>query len=137
MVEACICTALRQAAAQSTSHYDAMLAPAGVKVTMFRLLRRINDATNLSISALAADVGLDRSTLGRNLRVLERQSLIKMSVGEDGRKRMISLTDMGRVTLVAAAPLWRRAQADYAQMIGADTMALLERLAAHEVGRQI
>lgn len=126
MEERCICTALRQAAAQITAHYDEALAPSGIKVTMFRLLRRIEAATSVSITELAEIVGLDRSTLGRNLRVLEKQSLIKMGVGEDGRARVVSLTDAGRRALQSAVPLWRSAQRDYAKMIDGDTLALLD-----------
>lgn len=128
MEETCICTALRQAAAQSTAFYDAALAPSGIKVTMFRLLRRIDAATSISITELADVVNLDRSTLGRNLRVLEKQSLIRTGTGKDGRTRMVSLTESGRASLQAAVPLWRQAQQDYAERIGADTLALLDRV---------
>jgi DNA-binding MarR family transcriptional regulator len=128
MDDRCICTALRQAAAFGTAQYDAALAPAGIKVTMFRLLRRIDEAGVISISELAALLGLDRSTLGRNLRVLERQSLVTMGIGKDGRARSIALTDHGRSTLGAALPLWQDAQADFARRVGPDVSALLDRL---------
>ena len=105
---------------------------------MFRLLRRIDAATSISITELADVVNLDRSTLGRNLRVLEKQSLIRTGTGKDGRTRMVSLTESGRASLQAAVPLWRQAQQDYAERIGADTLALLDRVinqtdGSHEV----
>lgn len=128
MDNVCICTTLRQAAAQSTAHYDLALAPSGIKVTMFRLLRRIDASKSVSITELAEIVGLDRSTLGRNLRVLEKQSLAKIGVGKDERARMVSLTETGRATLQAAMPLWDAAQQDYAEMIGEDTLAVLNRV---------
>ncbi|WP_298680264.1 MarR family winged helix-turn-helix transcriptional regulator [uncultured Lentibacter sp.] len=130
MEDVCICTALRQAAAQSTAYYDAVLAPVGIKVTMFRLLRRIDEAGSICITELAEIVALDRSTLGRNLRVLEKQSLVKTGKGEDGRTRVVCLTGTGREALQMALPLWRVAQQDFAQMIGADTLALLAKVAA-------
>lgn len=136
MTERCICTALRQAAAQSTARYDAALAPAGIKVTMFRLLRRLetlgqgDPAPEVTISDLAAAMSLDRSTLGRNLKVLERQDLIAMRGGTDGRARVVALTEGGRRAVRTALPLWRAAQADIAETLGPDTQALLDRLAS-------
>ena len=126
MDDRCICTALRQVAAQSTAHYDTVLAPSGIKVTMFRLLRRIEAASSVTITELAEIVGLDRSTLGRNLRVLEKQSLIAIRTGDDGRARRVSLTRIGQEKLQEAVPLWREAQREYSQIMGADTLALLD-----------
>ena len=125
MDDRCICTALRQVAAQSTAHYDAVLAPSGIKVTMFRLLRRIEVVNSVTITELAEIVGLDRSTLGRNLRVLEKLSLIAIGTRDDGRARRVSLTQIGREKLQHAVPLWREAQREYLQIVGADTLALL------------
>ena len=128
MDDRCICTALRQAAALSTVHYDAALAPSGIKVTMFRLLRRIEAAKSISITELAEIVGLDRSTLGRNLRVLEKQSLVEIGTGKDARSRRVSLTEVGRERLQAAVPLWQKAQREFSQIVGADAFAVLDRL---------
>ena len=128
MDDQCICTTLRQAAAQSTAHYDAVLAPSGIKVTMFRLLRRIDAAKSISITELARLVGLERSTLGRNLRVLEKQLLVEMGSGEDGRARQVSLTRIGREKLQEAVPLWQQAQREFSQIVGADALAMLDRV---------
>ena len=124
----CICTALRQAAAQSTAHYDTLLAPSGIKVTMFRLLRRIEAAKSISITELAEIVGLDRSTLGRNLRVLRKQSLVEIGTGKDARSRHVSLTEVGRERLQEAVPLWQKAQLEFSEVISADTLAVLDRV---------
>lgn len=128
MDDRCICTALRQAAAQSTAHYDTVLAPSGIKVTMFRLLRRIEAAKSISITELAEIVGLDRSTLGRNLRVLRKQSLVEIGTGKDARSRHVSLTEVGRERLQEAVPLWQKAQREFSQIIGADALAVLDRV---------
>ncbi|MEM6577354.1 MAG: MarR family winged helix-turn-helix transcriptional regulator [Pseudomonadota bacterium] len=124
----CICSALRQAAAKTTAQYDAALAPSGIKVTMFRLLRRIDTAGSVSITKLAEIVELDRSTLGRNLRVLEKQSLVSVSAGKDGRSRMVSLTETGRAVLQDAEPLWQAAQTRFEEIVDAETLAVLDRL---------
>lgn len=95
---------------------------------MFRLLRRIDAAKCVSITELATIVGLDRSTLGRNLRVLEKQSLIEIGTGEDGRARPVSLTQTGHEKLQEALPLWQKAQRELAEIVGADTLAVLGRV---------
>jgi DNA-binding MarR family transcriptional regulator len=126
----CICTNLRQAAQASTGFYDAILAPSGLKVTMYRLLRRISETPDITITDLADELGLDRSTLGRNLRVLARQDLVVLGVGRDERARRLTLTPAGKVALARARPLWAQAQTRMTQMIGADVDTLLQTLNA-------
>ncbi len=92
---------------------------------MFRLLRRIEVVNSVTITEFAEIVGLDRSTLGRNLRVLEKLSLIAIGTRDDGRARRVSLTQIRREKLQHAVPLWRKAQREYLQIVGADTLALL------------
>ena len=129
MTTPCICTTLRRAAAASTRHYDAVLAPSGLSATMFRLMRQTARAGTPTISALAAIVDLDRSTLGRNLRVLEKRGLIEMVPAEDARARKITLTDDGVAALSAAEPLWTRAQREFAALVDPATLAALTRIA--------
>lgn len=114
----CLCTGLRQAAQVATQFYDDALAPAGIKITMFRLLRRIEEAGTPNISELANIVQLDRSTLGRNLKVLERANLVRMSHGEDERMRTVELTPLGRRKFTKAVPLWCSAQRAMEKKIG-------------------
>ena len=128
MENKCICTSLRQAAQSSTAYYDVMLAPSGLKVTMFRLLRRVSDTDNTTITDLAKTIGLDRSTLGRNLRVLERQGYVPLSVGKDERARAVTLTQTGLNALATALPLWDAAQTGLRQDIGTDLDQLLQTL---------
>lgn len=135
MTERCHCTSLRQAAAVVSELYDAALSPIGIKVTMFRLLRRIEQAEGATISDLAAQVGLDRSTLGRNLRVLERQGLIEAGKGDDRRARHIGLTGKGRASLQAALPLWQGAQDEFARKVGPGAIEILAQLANFENSR--
>ena len=124
----CICTNLRQAALVATALYDEALAPSGLKVTMFRLLRNVSDSPGITITALAAHLGLDRSTLGRNLRLLERRGLAEISVGKDERARGVFLTAAGQKALQAGTPLWNEAQSNLENLIGTDVDHLLEML---------
>ena len=122
----CLCTNLRSAALAVTAFYDRKLAPAGVKVTMFRLLRQIDRLDVSSLTDLAEATGLDRSTLGRNVRVLERDGLVESVQVEDGRNKAIQLTEEGRKALDDAAPLWAEAQSELIAMLGEDADHLLD-----------
>ena len=122
----CSCLALRQAARRITQFYDQHLAGAGLRVTQFSILVTLHDFGPRSITELAAEMGLDRTTLGRNLRPLEREGLVAITVDpRDRRGRALALTDEGMARLRRAAHLWRDAQTRFEQTYGtADTEAL-------------
>jgi DNA-binding MarR family transcriptional regulator len=122
--EPCLCTSLRQAALAATQIYDEALEPLGLKITMFRLLRRISEAGQPTISELARIVDLDRSTLGRNLRVLERLGHVQLAGGQDERSKIVSLTAQGRNKLEKALPLWAKAQRSMQARLGAEKAAV-------------
>ncbi len=125
-MDTCICTGLRQAAFDITEIYDSYLEPSGLKITMFRILRRLSAAEQVSITELAVIVGVDRSTLGRNLRVLERMGLVTFEEAEDARSRTVVLTALGRSTLAKATPLWVKAQTKMRSVLGKDLKPVFE-----------
>ena len=128
----CLCTKLRRASRGVTRIYDEALADVGLNAAQFSLLRNLQRLGQPSISALAEAMGLDRSTLGRNLRVVESRGLLQLSGGSDQRSRQVALTDAGVRVLEQGAPLWERAQQELALRLGADKraelMALLDDL---------
>lgn len=109
---ACLCTQSRRVARALTDAYDRALAPSGLKVTQFSLLRMVDRLESPTISALAESTGLERSTLGRNLKVLQKDGWTAVSSGEDERTRVVTLTKAGRLAVQRAVPLWERIQAD-------------------------
>lgn len=109
---ACYCTQSRRIARALTDAYDRALAPSGLKVTQFSLLRMVGRLESPTIGALAEATGLDRSTLGRNLKVLQKDGWTAVSSGDDERTRVVTLTKAGRLAVQRAVPLWERAQAD-------------------------
>lgn len=130
---ACHCTRVRRAARVLTELYDAALEPCGIKVTQFSLLRMILRLGEPSIGALAAATGLDRSTLGRNLRVLARKGWVTLLPGTDERCRLVRPTPRGRAALATAEPAWEALQRRIDRALGADAeaaAALLARLTA-------
>lgn len=120
----CLCTGLRQAALAATQIYDDVLQPTGLKITMFRLLRRISEAGQPTISELARIVDLDRSTLGRNLKVLERLGYVQLAGGRDDRSKIVGLTARGKMRLEKALPLWTEAQRSMQSWLGDDRAAV-------------
>jgi DNA-binding MarR family transcriptional regulator len=125
----CVCTGLRQAAQGLTEIYDRALAPSGVKITMFRVLRRLSEANQPTISELAKIVGLDRSSLGRNLKVLERDGLVAFVEGKDERSKVVRLTPRGEAALATAKPLWRQVQRQMKARLGREAQAVFRVLA--------
>ena len=124
----CLCMNLRSAAQQLTRTYDAALAPSGINASQFSLMNMIRRGDTPTVKDLAQASGLDRSTRGRNLRVLEKQALIAMRVGDDARTRQIALTATGRNTLRRATPLWQAVQDRVSGRLGDENRAQLKGL---------
>ncbi len=119
--QACTCFNLRKAARILTRRYDRALAPIGLKATQFSVLASLYGMGPVSIGTVAERLGMDRTTLTRNLRPLEKQGLIGVSVDlEDRRGRDVTLTPAGEARLGQALPLWEEAQAETLSRLGDD-----------------
>lgn len=116
----CLCTKLRRAARSVTRIYDDALRELGLNVAQYSLLSHLQRLEQPSISALAEAMGLDRSTLGRNLKVLEGEGLVQVGEGSDMRSRLVLLTDEGLARFQRGAVAWEEAQAQLALRLGAE-----------------
>jgi len=114
-VATCVCFNLRKAARAVTQLYDAVLRPSGLRVTQFSILAVLSRSGPLTQSRLASATVTDRTTLTRNLRLLEAKGLIRVERGADRRQREVGLTEPGRKALAKAYPLWKEAQARMAK----------------------
>jgi DNA-binding MarR family transcriptional regulator len=114
----CTCGELRKAARAVTMLYDNAVKSSGLQSAQFGLLRVISKTDSIRISDLAAKMGTDRTTLTRNLAILEREGLIKISEGPDHRTRNVSATQKGRGAIVRAIPLWNEVQYKVKQKMG-------------------
>lgn len=123
----CICTSLRHSAQSLTELYDRVLAPSGLKITQFVILRDLifTQEPEKSITSLAQEEGLDRTTMGKNLRVLARAGLVSFAIGADRRERVVHATDKGRKAFEQAIPLWEQAQAQTRQALGREQVEML------------
>ena len=118
--ELCNCLALRQAARHVTRLYDRFLAPAGLRATQFSILVRLKLNGPMTVNRLAAELVMDRTTLGHNIRPLQREGLIAIAPGStDRRSRELRLTAAGAARLRAGAAGWARAQAVFETTFGA------------------
>jgi len=120
----CTCLRLRRTTRRLTQLYDHALDPTGLTANQFGLLGHLHFAqarrgTGLSIGALAEMLGMDPSTLTRNLKPLAAKGLIGDHPDPaDGRARLITITARGRAKLDEALPYWRIAQNAVKQKLG-------------------
>ncbi len=106
----CTCFRLRRLTRLMTQRYDRELAPAGVNLNQYSILRRASRAPQ-AMGALAREIGMDRTTLSRDLKPLIASGWIELgSSDEDARQRLIHVTAAGKRVVSRAQPLWRRAQ---------------------------
>jgi DNA-binding MarR family transcriptional regulator len=112
--EQCNCFAVRSAARHVTQLYDHFLAPVGLRVTQFSILAKLKRRGPLTINALADDMMMDRTTLGRNILPLERDRLIRIEPAPfDRRAKELHLTRAGEKRLQAGLEVWAKAQARF------------------------
>jgi DNA-binding MarR family transcriptional regulator len=130
----CFCLASRQAARKITRLYDSHMQEAGVRITPFTILSQLMLRGEMPIGKLAGILGMERTTLTRNLAPLEQQNWITIKPGDDPRARMISITAQGRGIVRRSFPVWSKAQAHVAKLLGADGEAALKLLGTRNLG---
>lgn len=123
----CTCFRLRKLARLVTLRYDRELAPLGINLNQYSILRRAS-RTPQAMGALAREMGMDRTTLTRDLKPLAANGWVEMVSGEDARQRLVTVTATGRRVLDKARPLWRRAQDEIDSSLGT---ARVEALHSH------
>src|SRR5215813_9738332 len=125
----CNCLALRQATRHVTQFYDQHLAQVGLRTTQFSILGKLKRLGPMSINALARELVMDRTTLGRTMLPLERDGLIRLEDDPDDRRcKRLALTGSGDKRVREAASLWVEAQSEFERKFGADRAAGLRAL---------
>jgi len=121
----CVCFNLRKASRLLSQIYDQALKPANLKVTQFSLLMATAGREDTTIGKLALPLGMDRTTLSRNARILEKKGLVIIEEGEDRRQQSIKLTEDGASALRNALPLWEAIQESLATELGEERIKTL------------
>jgi len=114
----CTAARLRRASRTLSKFYDEILEPSGLRGTQFSLLVALSLMGQAPLLRVADELGLDRTTMTRNLAPLERDGLVASVPGSDRRVRLIELTDAGRRRLAKALPLWENAQQRVVDTLG-------------------
>src|SRR5262249_32270014 len=118
LIETCACTHVRTAARLMTRAYDEALRPAGVTASQLAILAAIDVAEAPSIAELSKRVAMDRTTLSRNLKPLEKARWIRLGAEGWKRSKTIRVTAEGRQRLTRATALWEAAQAQFLKRFG-------------------
>lgn len=117
-----------------TRVYDDAMRSTGLKGNQFTMLVATDLMQPVSITALADQLSMERTTLTRNLNPLQKEGLITIDSGK-GRTREISLTVKGNRLLDSAKPLWKKAQDEIESLLGKQKAksldATLEEVAQH------
>ncbi len=126
ILSTCLCHKARMAARTITRSYDEALRPAGLRSTQMLVLVAIASDGAISITELAQSMGMDRSTLTRNLGPLQEEQLVE--IGQEGwrRSRTLAITEKGRCRLREALPLWRQAQQNLKKALGDDQWPFIQ-----------
>jgi len=117
-VTKCTCGNLRKAARVVTQRYEAALQPTGLKATQFTLLATLANRGDLPLTHLAEVLGMDRTTLTRNLKPLVGKGLVSVENAQDQRVRQIKLTAKGSKAFKNALPHWEAVQSKIVSGLG-------------------
>lgn len=118
-MENCVCVNLRLVTRTMTRFFDAERRRMGVRPTQTPILRALT-FKNWGMAELSDRLAMERTTLVRNLRPLEREGLVKVKGGGRGGRVELMITDKGRKKLAEAYPAWRSAQDKIVAILGKD-----------------
>jgi DNA-binding MarR family transcriptional regulator len=113
----CTCSSLRRATRAVTAHYEAQFRGSGLRCTQFTILSFLAQAGPTPMTRLADFLGVERTTLTRNLTVLARRGLVELSGAKDGRVRKVGLTKTGDAMLHKCMPRWMAAEASVGKVL--------------------
>ncbi len=123
----CVCISTRKAANALTNLYDDALAKAGIKITQYSLMKNIHRSTEITINELAKETRLNRTTLTRNLAILEKDNLVVIVNDEqDLRKSIVKLSVNGQKVLKKAQASWEEVQKRAKRILGKDLAYYIE-----------
>lgn len=123
----CYCLDIRKASHNITKLYTRSLNPTGLTITQFGILKHIQAMEPVNVTNLAKELNLDRTTLVRSLKILEKKGFIKDISEEKTRNRKLILSKAGNKTLDKATVLWKNAQKRLENYLGKkDLQKLLE-----------
>ena len=124
-LDPCVCGRLRRTSRALTRRYDEALAPVGLTVTQFSIMRTLSRLERPSLIQLAETTAHEKSALWRTIQPLVRAGWIIAETDPRERGQRLSVTPSGAEKLSDAMPLWREAQSKVSETLGANEAALI------------
>lgn len=109
-VQNCTCFNVRRVSRIITQFFDAEVGRHGMRPTQAPILRALQARNGWSMAELSDWLGMERTTLLRNLRPLQRDGLVRAKGGGRGGHVELEITTKGRKAVAEALPAWRSAQ---------------------------
>jgi DNA-binding MarR family transcriptional regulator len=116
--ENCVCFNLRWVTRAVTQFYDSEMRRHGIRPTQGTILSSLQARESWNMAELSDWLGMDRTTLVRNLRPLQRDGLVKAVGGGRGRLVELAITAKGRKQMEKLKPAWRAAQRAAVKTLG-------------------
>lgn len=118
VISTCAGLHFRKVSRVVTQHFDEILKPSGLLITQFTVLVAVAKVRAIAITELAEILMMDRTTLTRNLKPMQREGWLEIEPGQDKRTRIVSMSSDGEIALAKALPLWQQAQMDVVELLG-------------------
>ena len=125
IVATCACFSVRVASRAVTRFYDSVLAPSGLRATQFAVIVGVFRGFGTTLTVLGRELGMDRTSLSRNLRPLLHRGFVTAVRPTDRRRRAFQTTKRGERLLVQTIPYWDKAQQHVVATVGAEKWATL------------
>ena len=123
--ELCNCYMVRTISTKITKIYDKALLESGLKITQYAIMKCIFILKNSNLNELSCSMGYNRSTLGRNIKILERKKLINLKKGNDKREIKIIITKNGVQVLKLANKCWAKINKELTKKLGVNKKQML------------
>ena len=126
----CLCTSVRRSARNISQIYSEHLQQSGEKINpnQVSILVVLSQTEKKTISELSNILRMERTTLTRNLKVLDKLGWIKTYCGTDGRMKFTKLSKRGNQVLNKILPYWKKAQSKTKKILGEDLKLFQENL---------
>jgi DNA-binding MarR family transcriptional regulator len=124
----CSSLKVRRLSGRISQHFDRVIAETGLKTTQYALLNQVARLAPIRPGELAKAMGIDASTLTRNLQPLVAAGWLLVGRGDDARSRTVSMTPAGLAKRAEARRAWKRAQLSFNERLGVDAVARLHAL---------
>ncbi len=114
----CACFNLRRAARLVTQRFERIFRESGITANQFSILMAVYNREAILMTRLAGILGMERTTLSRNVSLLCKVGMIVTETGSDKRERRVAITPKGISLLEKTLPLWQRAQNEVVEAVG-------------------